>query len=39
MDEIVWSTKATSDLKIVKFWNSNNKSKKYSKKLIFNCPE
>lgn len=35
MVEIIWSTKATSDLKkIVEFWNSNNKSKKYSKKLI-----
>jgi hypothetical protein len=35
MVEIVWSTKATSDLKeIVEFWNFNNKSTKYSKKLI-----
>ncbi|WP_379969451.1 type II toxin-antitoxin system RelE/ParE family toxin [Epilithonimonas sp. UC225_85] len=35
MVEIVWSTKATSDLKeIIEFWNSNNKSTTYSKKLI-----
>lgn len=35
MVEIVWSTKAASDLKnIIEFWNSKNKSTTYSKKLI-----
>ncbi len=35
MVKIVWSTKATSDLKeIIEFWNINNKSTTYSKKLV-----
>lgn len=35
MVKIVWSTKATSDLKeIIEFWNANNKSTTYSKKLV-----
>jgi len=35
MVEIIWSTKATSDLKeIIEFWNFKNKSTSYSKKLV-----
>ncbi|MPT32799.1 MAG: type II toxin-antitoxin system RelE/ParE family toxin [Chryseobacterium sp.] len=35
MVKIVWSTKATSDLKeIIEFWNTNNKSTIYGKKLV-----
>lgn len=35
MAEIVWSTKASSNLKaIIEFWISKNKSSTYSKKLI-----
>ncbi|MPS72017.1 MAG: type II toxin-antitoxin system RelE/ParE family toxin [Chryseobacterium sp.] len=35
MVKIVWSTKATSDLKeIIEFWNTNNKSTTYDKKLV-----